>query len=319
MQPLTAYGAFIVEDAAEPIYKYDDDLVVLLGDIYHASDANISAGLLNQTFDWLGEPQAITINGDALGNCTSQNCTSTCHHHVFEVEPDRTYRVRTIGASALTFPYYAIEDHHSFTVIAADAQYLSPVNTSHIQADSGQRFDHLLRTKSARELASLGKTTFWGRVETRWRPAKDPGSFILSYRHSGNATSSLASLAQTPAPSTLNETVFLPTEADPWINNKIQPLPGASVESDYFPASSSVTRNITLNAAQLTWNGSRISWFVDGAIVRLPSLPSPKKSLTQALMTVQRKHAERAFLGSSVPKARRLQAKLHPCRDERRL
>lgn len=267
MQTLTAYGAFIVEDAGQPVYEYDDELIILLGEIYHASDSNITTGLLNATFTWIGEPQAITVNGDALGSCnsTTSKCTSTCRHHVLDVDSDKTYRVRTIGTSSLTFPYYAIEGHGALTVIAADGHYLSPVNSSYVQVDSGQRFDYLLRSKSAQELVDIGKTTFWGRIETRWRPAKDQGAFILSYRD----RSGLANLASSATPVDLNQTVHLPTEADPWINSQIRPQLDVATEDARFPPDSSVTRNITLNTSRLTWNGTRRGWLVNGAIVCL--------------------------------------------------
>jgi hypothetical protein len=272
-QPLTAYGAFIVEDAIKPPVHYDHDLVVLLGDIYHLSDDQLEAKLLNKTFSWIGEPQALTINGDAVGTCnsTSSQCTTTCKQHVFEVDPGKTYRVRTIGASALTFPYFAIEGHPSLTVIAADAQYITPVNTSFIAANSGQRFDFLLKTMTESQLSrSGGKRAFWGRVETRWRPVRDPGSFLLSYRRGTGKgkrkNNDVLKLASGLAPVNLNTTVYLPGEINSWINGQIKPFVGASVENDFFP-SGKPARAITLDAAQLTWDGKTVNWFVDGAIV----------------------------------------------------
>jgi len=41
-------------------------------------------------------------------------------HSVIDVEPGKTYRLRFIGATALTFASIAIEGHESLQVIEAD-------------------------------------------------------------------------------------------------------------------------------------------------------------------------------------------------------
>ena len=98
-------GAFIVEDKDAPPYEYDDERLVVLGDFYYKSDYNLSSGLLAAPFQWTNDPQALTVNGNAYGECDPavKACKSGCHTEVVTVEPDKTYRIRVIGAMALSF------------------------------------------------------------------------------------------------------------------------------------------------------------------------------------------------------------------------
>ena len=56
----------------------------------------------------MGDPQALTVNGNAYGACDASAgsgaaCVPGCHTEVVHVLPDKTYRVRVIGATALSF------------------------------------------------------------------------------------------------------------------------------------------------------------------------------------------------------------------------
>ncbi len=93
--------------------------------------------------------------------------SSDCELASIDVEPDKTYRLRFIGGTALSFVTLAIEGHEQLTIIEADGSYTKPVSTSYLQIGSGQRFSVLLRTKSHRELS---KEQFFIQIETRGRP-----------------------------------------------------------------------------------------------------------------------------------------------------
>jgi hypothetical protein len=82
-----------------------------------ADDHKIVAGLMNDTFKWLGEPQALLVNGNAKGTCNAtalpagQKCTTSCGLHQQRVKPNTRYRVRVIGGTALSYLSMALEDH----------------------------------------------------------------------------------------------------------------------------------------------------------------------------------------------------------------
>jgi hypothetical protein len=82
-----------------------------------ANDSTIVAGLWNETFKWLGEPQALLVNGNAKGNCNAsallpgQKCSTSCGLHQQIVKPNTRYRVRIIGGTSLSYLGMALEGH----------------------------------------------------------------------------------------------------------------------------------------------------------------------------------------------------------------
>lgn len=140
--------------------------------------------------------QSLTVNDNAFGVCNASTslCQTGCHIHVVYVKPSTTYRVRTIGITALSFICrlvihralgpdnltlvfvdMAIVDHPGFELIEVDSDYVSKHNAPHLEVHSGQRYSFLLKTKNVEELRALKKTVFWANMETRWRPTRDQG------------------------------------------------------------------------------------------------------------------------------------------------
>ncbi|KAI9617534.1 hypothetical protein H4Q26_012832 [Puccinia striiformis f. sp. tritici PST-130] len=207
----------------------------MFGDYYHATDKQIVTGLASTPIKFLGEPQSLAVNGQALGSCNSTSlfgCTKNCHPHVVHVKPGKTYRVRTIGITALTFLYFSIESHSKLTLIEVDGGYIKPTSTPYMELGSGQRYSFLLKTKTLEQLQGKhGQLDFYGRVESRWREKRDMGSFILRYdlgSSASNPTHSAQKSATVPSPtrqSYLSTLITDPTELD-----KIVPLPNEDQE-----------------------------------------------------------------------------------------
>lgn len=167
-QATTATGPLIVKDAQPPPYAYDDELMLFIGDFYPDEDETIEAKLTAVPYIWTGDPLALQINGQS-GNAPSPQTPNpsdtSCQPHEFDVEPDTTYRVRVIGATAISLVTFAVEDYDNLTIIETDSSYVYPVEADHIQVDSGQRFSFILHTKSTSDLQ--GKTSSWIQFETR--------------------------------------------------------------------------------------------------------------------------------------------------------
>lgn len=265
---VTAHGAFIVEDEGPPPYSYDEELTLLFGDYYHQTDSQIMSKLQSTPFQWPGEPSSLTVNGNALSRCDpsrSYRCSRKCHQHIVTLKPSRTYRVRFIGITALTFLYIGLEDHPELEIIEADAAYLKPTRSDHLELHSGQRYSFLLRTKSRAELRALDKTTFWGRIESRWRPIRDKGSFVITY-DTGYDQEKTAF-----PPSDLASRVFLPDERVSWVNRAFAPLR----QHDVSPTEQEVNRRIMIHAQQLTTAGRGAQYFVNGQAYseKFPKVP----------------------------------------------
>ncbi|KNF06200.1 L-ascorbate oxidase [Puccinia striiformis f. sp. tritici PST-78] len=287
---MTCHGAFIVEDLKSPPFKYDKELVMLFADYYHNLEQQITAGLDEVPFKWLGEPQSMVVNGNALGTCNSTSpfgCSTTCHHHRLVVKPDTTYRVRVIGITVLTYLYFGIEDHPALSVIEADGGYVRPASTEHIQLHSGQRYSFLLKTKSREELKKLGsKRDFWGRLETRWRPIRDQGAFVLHYEDDSPPQpygSRQPDLSRSPMPALeqFRKLVPLPDEGNTWLTEKFEALD----PNEVAPTASEVTRRITITGQQRKAPDGHINWFINGEkyVETQPQIPFLVRAYTTKL------------------------------------
>ncbi|MBW0477199.1 hypothetical protein O181_016914 [Austropuccinia psidii MF-1] len=285
----SAYAPFIVEDDSPPPFKYAHDITLLFGDYYHRVDDSIANDLEAAPFKWLGEPQSLVVNGNALGSCNSSSlygCTQTCQHHNVVVKPDTVYRVRVIGITVLTYLYFGIENHSSLFVIEADGGYVKPAETDHIQLHSGQRYSFLLKTKSKSDLAKLGKKQFWGRIESRWRPIRDQGAFVLRYEDDSNSKNSPISKTNpsySPAPvlEDFKKLVPLPDEGNKWLTKVFQPFN----KTEIAPTSAQVNRRLIITGQQRKQEDGSIHWYVNGEhyVETQPNIPFLVQAYTRGL------------------------------------
>lgn len=244
VQALTATGALIVEDCGQPPYQYDEDRVLLWHEHFRQTDKEFVDGLLAAPLVFGGEVVALMLNGQGVSiNSTAGAIPGdhSCQLPVVEVEPDKTYRFRFIGATSLAHSSLAFEGHDNLTIIAVDGgQYTQPAAVSRIQIGSGQRFDVLVKTKSAADLNAAGKTDFFVQFETRDRPSVYRGYGILQYKTNTTTNSSTPSAPSTP--------IFnLPNQTYDWLENTLRPL---NPDPD-FPSFAEVTRRIIIDARQI--------------------------------------------------------------------
>jgi L-ascorbate oxidase len=236
-QAISAHGALIVEQCSQPPYHYDEDIVLMLGDYYNKTDAQVSTELLASPFVWAGETLALLLNGQS-GTSGFNNATdASCAPLNIEVEPDKDYRIRFIGGTAISLVTLGIEDHSNLTIIEADGGDTKPFTSDHLQVAPGQRFSLLFRTKSAEELAAYNKTSFWIRFENRERPANVSGYALLSY--STKSASLPQSLPVSPP-------VTLPLVVYDWLEYSLEPY---NSSEDVFPPKS--TRTVTIETHQV--------------------------------------------------------------------
>lgn len=115
-QAVSVNGPLIVKDRVVP-YHYEER-IIMFNDVFNRTMASIEAGLVAAPMVWSGETNNILINGKGAGVASGMPCNATLS--VIDVEPGKTYRLRFIGGTALTFASFAIEDHDILTVIEAD-------------------------------------------------------------------------------------------------------------------------------------------------------------------------------------------------------
>ena len=116
-QTVSANGPLIVRDVLPP-YVYDEERLIIFGDVFNKTMDAIDEGLVGSSFKWSGETNNILINGKGGGVASGVPCNSSLS--VINVEPEKVYRLRFIGATALTFASFAIQDHDELTIIEAD-------------------------------------------------------------------------------------------------------------------------------------------------------------------------------------------------------
>ena len=102
---VSASGPLIVEDIETPPYPYDEEIVVYFQDYFNETDPTIEQGLVATPFVWSGETNAVLINGVgvSIGEIAGEN---GCSLPVINVDPGKTYRMRFIGATALSSVWY---------------------------------------------------------------------------------------------------------------------------------------------------------------------------------------------------------------------
>jgi L-ascorbate oxidase len=117
-QAVSVAGPLIVEEDKVPCpYQYDEDKIVFLQDVFTKDDSTIEAGLVASPLSWSGETAMILVNGKGGGSANGTACNASLSS--INVEPGKTYRLRFIGATALTFTSLAFEGH-DLEIIEAD-------------------------------------------------------------------------------------------------------------------------------------------------------------------------------------------------------
>jgi L-ascorbate oxidase len=215
-----------------------------LQDYFNKSDDTIEKGLGATPFLWSGETNAVLLNGIGVA-IGEQAGEGNCQLPIIDVEPGKTYRMRFVGATAISMVAFGIEGHTQLDVIEADGHYTKPYTVDHMLISSGQRFDALLHTKAAEETSN--QTDYIIQFETKDRPAVYTGFGIL--RYPGVAPKITASPAI--APLTLSNATydFLEYALEPLVPNN-------------FPSASEVTRRVHITSAQIT--KSTIIWQLEG-------------------------------------------------------
>ncbi|KAK4686505.1 hypothetical protein P7C73_g3621, partial [Tremellales sp. Uapishka_1] len=258
MQVLTAQGPIIVEAANKtaPV-EYDEEIVMMMGDSYHASDEALIAGVLNTTlFGWIGEPQALLVNGHALAVCnqsalpTGLECTTSCGNNQQYIQPGKKYRVRVIGAGILSYFGMALEGHN-MTLFEVDGTYINPMPIDQLEIGVGQRYSVLIET-----VADPPKTDYYWRIRTMWRPTRVEGAALWTYAASASTSPFVQnSISTAPTPVDLNTTVYLANETFGWVSDEIVQWN----QTTYAPSTANVTRTV----------------------VSLPVIPARKSKLTE--------------------------------------
>lgn len=116
-QAVSAAGPLIVDEKSPP-YNYDAEKIIFLSDVFRKTNEAIESGLRSNPFSFSGESAMVMVNGKGGGVTNGTFCNASLS--TIDVKAGKTYRLRFIGGTALSFTSIAIEGHENLTVIEAD-------------------------------------------------------------------------------------------------------------------------------------------------------------------------------------------------------
>ncbi|KAI1747464.1 Cupredoxin [Xylaria castorea] len=264
-QALTATGPLIVESADPSPYKYDDERIVFLQELFNQTDTEVEEGLEATPLRWPGEPQSWLINGKGISSYGIVDPSSAVLN-IIDVEPQKTYRFRFVAGTSLSYASFGFENHTNLEVIEADGHYTKPYPVDFMQMGTGQRFSTLLKTKTCAQLKALGKLDYYMQLESRDRSSVVTNYAILRYDGSKcnpviNGTKAHVSVNANPSIAPIS----LPPTVNGFLDYKLQPL-----EPNDFPTAAEVTRRIIINVQQVVnksflWEDNGVAWTEDGS------------------------------------------------------
>ncbi|KAK9311319.1 Cupredoxin [Lipomyces starkeyi] len=250
-QAMSASGPLIIEDDIPP-YQYDGERTVHLSDLFLKTDEEIETGLTTPPFVWSGETNNVLVNGQGLPlNTGVSDGDNECSLATILVEPEKMYRLRFIGATALSFVSLGFQGHNNLSIIEVDGDYTQPLEVDYLQIGAGQRFSVLMRTKSREELEedrANGINQYFLQIETRERPISVTSYAVLIYP-GGSYNVSTA-----PA----NPPITLPSTTLGWLDYQLRPL-----TPNNFPTLAEVTRRVTVTITQIV-NNTLVTFLQNG-------------------------------------------------------
>ncbi|KAL1741758.1 multicopper oxidase-domain-containing protein [Schizophyllum fasciatum] len=160
------YGAIVVHDETNEEQNYDgEDLVLLLSDMYNTWSPILAAEYLANTDVEVAPepvPDASVINGiGQFSACWSvpESDRAQCEakaqspeHFGYDLEPNKTYRLRLINAGSHASVWFSVDDH-VLTVVEADGTPVEPQRVSSLQIHVAQRYSVLLTTNQVKDTA----------------------------------------------------------------------------------------------------------------------------------------------------------------------
>ncbi|GES63240.1 putative laccase [Aspergillus terreus] len=255
-QAVTAVGPLIVEPWDRPLFHYDEERTVMLSDFFSGTDKQIVEGLRSSNFTWSGETEGILVNGKTR---QTTNDTNLCELASISVEPGKSYLLRFIGATALSFVSLAIESH-DMHIVEADGHYTKPLNTCFLQIAGGQRYSVLLKSKSEGDLRNANRRQFYMQLTTLARPEVLTNFAVLDY-----SSDIGVDVTTVPSPPPLPVAKLV----QGWLDYELEPLH----PDQTFPKLEEVTRRIIINVHQNV--SDHVIWLQNGYdwVQTLPQAP----------------------------------------------
>ncbi|RCH86617.1 hypothetical protein CU098_005341 [Rhizopus stolonifer] len=281
----TIQGPFIIYESEETLekkacdgpYSYDEEFTLQWSHWWHQSLQDREAYYLGSNFAGDSGPDSVLLNGKGVyPNVTlsqDQNCKGFTY---FDVEPNKVYRLRNIGAVTFRMLEISIKDH-DMKLIEIDGEYVKPFGLKSIEIDAGQRMSVLIRTGNHKP-GSL----FPILSQFKWRnDANNPGYTQSGYgylryinpKHKAKEALRILSKPKTPP--------YNATNVPGWVLSQVKPY--KSCPSEILDAKPDHTFYINMREVILPDNRTR---FINN---NRPYMENPWESATTSLLDMVKK------------------------------
>lgn len=262
---------------------YDEERTVLVSDWFLGDGRRQLRSLLGAPANWIGEPVTIIMNGRAcipvsgpLANHSRHSDDVVQSAPLLDVEPEKIYRLRIVGAATLTYLTMGIFDHN-LTIVEAETSFVEPISVDAIDIGPGQSYSVILRTKSVVELKRSRLDGFFSiKFIARLRNCSISSVAFLRYR-----SDLLKRPRYVPFPSNQD---FPPSPSLPAIDDVEWSLSQArSLKSSLESRSSKgvsnevpkmANRTIVIYSNEMTFSDGRVRWVVNNVSFAAPGTPA---------------------------------------------
>lgn len=259
---ITATGPLIIDEGPHQVspYSYDEERTFFLSDVYHSNDSYLVSGMMATPYRAPGDINNIALNGHSRAPAATAKSVS-CSFATVNIQPNKIYRFRFIGANVASQIFLAFQDHDYLMLIEVDGHYVSPLVVTHLEISSGQRYSLIFRAKSREELLADGKRQYYVQMETRGTPQTTTTYGVLVYEDT-------ASGLQDQPVDTFTiprvKPVVLPGETftEGWLEDDLHPLPSHPY-GDVVPSRGDVTRLVVIGLQEVIFPNKSVTWRAD--------------------------------------------------------
>ncbi|KAG2200537.1 hypothetical protein INT47_012323 [Mucor saturninus] len=141
-------------------FEYDDERTLILSEWWHRPHLEFEKFIMGPNFTFLPEADSILINGHTLHSSRRATVAKCGGYEVIPVQPNKTYRIRVIGATTFRTLGFGIANHN-LTIIEVDGEMIKPYTVSQLEVAPGQRFSVLLHTDQMPEDYAIQVVRRW--------------------------------------------------------------------------------------------------------------------------------------------------------------
>ncbi|KAI8645518.1 multicopper oxidase-domain-containing protein, partial [Parasitella parasitica] len=250
VQDDTIQGPFIVHENQEALDSYaNNEIILQWAEWWHQSFHDRFDYYMSPAFIGDGGPDSILLNGRSIySNTSATPASSDCKGYTyFDVEPNKTYLVRTIGA--LTFRTLGVAvQGHNMTLVEIDGEPVQPHKVDYIELSAGQRMSFTITTGDY-AAGSVFPIVTQFRYRGQGLGYTPSGYGFLRYADLSPSTNKVDSISflTTPLVRDLPADVFPLVDTPGWLTSELKP---ASVHHDEFILTEPATRTIKITSQE---------------------------------------------------------------------